>query len=171
MLFLTTRKIWCWVAYKEWIWIALTVHRRWICWRHSGRPWPHVSTIRPPERTFFMWPLGWNQMDSGNGFTARSGRRGRTTGMSPFPPLIFNRDENKGTAYGYLTFHGENTTRPVQIDFAEVLGGTRCSVWRLCSPTPKYWCRRPVDGRCSCLRAHPFSDAADNSSPLLLLLA
>ncbi|PWU91359.1 hypothetical protein C3747_340g29 [Trypanosoma cruzi] len=82
------RKIWCWVAYKEWIWIALTVHRRWICWRHSGRPWPHVSTIRPPERTFFMWPLGWNQMDSGNGFTARSGRRGRTTSMSSFPPLI-----------------------------------------------------------------------------------
>ena len=36
--------------------------------------------------------------------------------------IEFDRNGNKGTAYGYITFHGETTTRPVQIDYADVPG-------------------------------------------------
>ncbi|ESS61502.1 hypothetical protein TCDM_10907 [Trypanosoma cruzi Dm28c] len=39
-------------------------------------------------RTFLKRSLRQNPMCSGNGFTARSGRRGRTTSMSPAPPFI-----------------------------------------------------------------------------------
>ncbi|PWV06447.1 hypothetical protein C3747_115g87 [Trypanosoma cruzi] len=80
--------------------------------------------------------------------------------------IDFNRDGNKGTAYGYVTFHGETTTRPVQIDFADVPGWhMEFRVERavpfnaIVPPPPSIGTDVPVDPRSYRLRAYPFYDA------------
>ncbi|RNF06136.1 uncharacterized protein Tco025E_07657 [Trypanosoma conorhini] len=84
--------------------------------------------------------------------------------------IDFSRDGNKGTAYGYVTFHGETTTRPVQIDFADVPG------WQMefaaeravpfsaiVPPPPSIGTDVPVDPRSYRLKAYPFYDAPNPS--------
>ncbi|KAG8346298.1 hypothetical protein ERJ75_001227400 [Trypanosoma vivax] len=80
--------------------------------------------------------------------------------------IDFDRDGNKGTAYGYITFHGETTTRPVQIDYADVPGWYMDFVEEravpfdgIVSPPPSIGTDVPVDPRVYRLKAYPFYDA------------
>nr|CCC92290.1 conserved hypothetical protein [Trypanosoma congolense IL3000] len=80
--------------------------------------------------------------------------------------IDFDRDGNKGTAYGYITFHGETTTRPVQIDFAEVPGWYMDFVQEravpftgIVTPPPSIGTDIPVDPRQYRLKAYPYYDA------------
>ncbi|EKF28683.1 hypothetical protein MOQ_007562 [Trypanosoma cruzi marinkellei] len=92
--------------------------------------------------------------------------------------IDFNRDGDKGAAHGYVTFHGETTTRPVQIDFADVpVWHVEFRVARAVSfnaivpPPPSIGTDVPVDARSYRLRAYPWIDATDIPSPMLVLLA
>ncbi|RNF12365.1 hypothetical protein TraAM80_00376 [Trypanosoma rangeli] len=78
----------------------------------------------------------------------------------------FSRDGNKGVAYGYVTFHGETTTRPVQIDFADVPGwqmefhaGRAVPFSAVVPPPPSIGTDTPVDPSTYRLRAYPYYDA------------
>ncbi|KAH9577658.1 Mitochondrial 28S ribosomal protein S34 [Trypanosoma melophagium] len=80
--------------------------------------------------------------------------------------IDFDRDGNKGTAYGYITFHGETTTRPVQIDFADVPGWQMefCKeravpFTEIVPPPPSIGSDVPVDPRSYRLKAYPYYDA------------
>lgn len=80
--------------------------------------------------------------------------------------IDFNREGSKGTAYGYVTFHGESTTRPVEINFADTPG------WHMdykeeaavpfdavVAPPPSVGTDVPVDPSTYRLKAYPFYDA------------
>ncbi|KAF5219117.1 hypothetical protein ECC02_007893 [Trypanosoma cruzi] len=87
-----------------------------------------------------------NPMYSGNGFNARSGRKGRTTRT----PL----------ASSFISVAARPQRSPRQYALRIFRGGTRCSVCRHCSPTPSVGAEVPVDA-CSCrFRKHPLIDAA-----------
>lgn len=71
-----------------------------------------------------------------------------------------------GTAYGYVTFHGESTTRPVRIDHAEVPGwymeedeARAVPVDEVVLPPPSIGTEVPVDPSTYRLRAYPYYDA------------
>eukprot|EP00796_Vickermania_ingenoplastis_P003978 gene3978-2837_t len=80
--------------------------------------------------------------------------------------IEFSRDGSKGTAYGYITFHGETTLRPVQIEYADAPG------WQMVyqkekavpfdavvPPPPSIGTDVPVNPRVFKLRSYPFYDA------------
>ncbi|PWV14419.1 hypothetical protein C3747_36g295 [Trypanosoma cruzi] len=98
-------------------------------------------------KNILNWSRSWNPMYSGNEFTARSGRRGRTTRTPPAPPFISvaARPQRSPRQYALRIFRGD----------------TNCSVWRHCSPFPRVGADVPVDAISCCLRAHPLIDAAD----------
>ncbi|PWV03205.1 hypothetical protein C4B63_1g1187 [Trypanosoma cruzi] len=73
-------------------------------------------------RTFLKRSLRRNPMCSGNGFAARSGRRGRTTRTPPAPPFIS------------VAARPQRSPRPYALRIFR--GGMRCSVCRHCSPSP-----------------------------------
>ncbi|AAZ13292.1 uncharacterized protein TEOVI_000617800 [Trypanosoma equiperdum] len=80
--------------------------------------------------------------------------------------IDFDRDGNKGTAYGYITFHGETTTRPVQVDFADVPGWYMDFVEEravpftgIVPPPPSIGTDVPVDPHSYRLKAYPYYDA------------
>lgn len=82
----------------------------------------------------------------------------------------FDRDGAKGTAYGYVSFHGESTTRPVQIDFAEVPGwqarldaAAAVPFNAVVPPPPSIGTDTPVDPAAYRLRAYPGYDAPNPS--------
>ncbi|EPY24433.1 hypothetical protein STCU_00680 [Strigomonas culicis] len=84
----------------------------------------------------------------------------------------FGRDGAAGgTAYGYVTFHGESTTRPVRIDHADVPGWyieedeTRAvPLDEVVLPPPSIGTEVPVDPSTYRLRAYPFYDAPNPSA-------
>ncbi|PWU90116.1 hypothetical protein C4B63_53g211 [Trypanosoma cruzi] len=98
-------------------------------------------------RTFLKRSLRWNPMYSGNGFTARSCRRGRTTSMSPAP--------------SFISFATRPQRSPRQYTLRIFRGGMRCSVCRHCSPFPSFDADVPVDATSCGFRTHPLIDAAD----------
>ncbi|CCW65013.1 unnamed protein product, partial [Phytomonas sp. EM1] len=80
--------------------------------------------------------------------------------------IDFDRDGNNGTVYGYVTFHGESTTRPVKIEHAEIPG------WIMeyhtdaevpfdvpVAPPPSIGTDVPVDPKQYRLKAYPYYDA------------
>lgn len=80
--------------------------------------------------------------------------------------IEFSREDSKGVAYGYITFHGETTLRPIAIDYADVPG------WRMdydvsrsvpfnevVPPPVSIGTEVPVDPRSYRLKAYPYYDA------------
>ncbi|EAN88762.1 hypothetical protein, conserved [Trypanosoma cruzi] len=98
-------------------------------------------------KNIFNWSLRRNQMCSGNEFTARSGRRGRTT-RTPLAP-------------SFISVVARPQRSPRQYDLRIFRGGTRCSVCRHCSPSPSVGAGVPVDASSCGFRTHPLIDAAD----------
>lgn len=88
--------------------------------------------------------------------------------------IDFDRHGHNGTAYGYITFHGESTTRPVQIEYAEVPGwcladrtnGTDAMVSEdePVPPPPSIGTDVPVNPREYRLKAYPYYDAPNPAS-------
>ncbi|EAN96784.1 hypothetical protein C3747_36g344 [Trypanosoma cruzi] len=101
-------------------------------------------------KNIFNWSLRRNQMCSGNGFTARSGRRGRTT-RTPLAP-------------SFISVAAKTRRSPRQYDLRIFLGGMRCSVCRHCSPSPSVGAGFPVDASSCGFRTHPLIDAADTAA-------
>lgn len=80
--------------------------------------------------------------------------------------IEFSRDGSEGTAYGYITFHGESTLRPVAIDHSAVAGWhvdydeQRAVPYdRVVPPPPSIGTDVPVDPRTYRLKAYPYYDA------------
>ncbi|KAK7194325.1 hypothetical protein NESM_000347600 [Novymonas esmeraldas] len=80
--------------------------------------------------------------------------------------IDFARDGATGTAYGYITFHGESTTRPVEIDHADTPGwsmeyhdAASTPFDAAVSPPPSIGTDVPVDPATYRLKAYPFFDA------------
>lgn len=78
----------------------------------------------------------------------------------------FDREGSKGTAYGYITFHGESTTRPVEISFADTPGwhmdydeAAAVPFDAVVPPPPSVGTDVPVDPAAYRLKAYPFYDA------------
>ncbi|PWV21217.1 hypothetical protein C3747_3g778 [Trypanosoma cruzi] len=99
-------------------------------------------------KNIFNWLLRRNPMYTGNGFTARSGRRGRTTRTPPAPPFISvavrpQRSPRQHTPCGF--------------------SGVACTVLFgvFVSPSPSVGADSLVGARSYRLRAHPLIDAAD----------
>lgn len=80
--------------------------------------------------------------------------------------IEFDRDDNKGVAYGYITFHGETTLRPVKIEYADAPG------WHMeyhkenavpfdavVPPPPSIGTEIPVNPKEYKLKAYPYYDA------------
>ena len=80
--------------------------------------------------------------------------------------IDFDRDGSKGTAYGYVTFHGESTTRPVEINFADTPGwhmkyeaAAAVPFDAVVPPPPSIGTEVPVNPATYRLKAYPFYDA------------
>lgn len=78
----------------------------------------------------------------------------------------FNRDGNDGTAFGYVTFHGESTLRPIVIAHSAVAGwlvdfdaAKAVPYDRVVVPPPSIGTDVPVDPATYRLRAYPYYDA------------
>jgi hypothetical protein len=79
----------------------------------------------------------------------------------------FERDiTNGGEAWGYLTFQGESTTRPIKIDHANT-PGWHCTFVEanavpptsVVEPPPSIGTEVPVDPKAYKLKAYPYYDA------------
>ncbi|TPP52096.1 hypothetical protein CGC20_5565 [Leishmania donovani] len=55
----------------------------------------------------------------GQKFFREEWRQGTYEKYVTLAAIDFDREGSKGTAYGYITFHGESTTRPVEIHYAD----------------------------------------------------
>lgn len=80
--------------------------------------------------------------------------------------IEFDRDDSKGTAFGYITFHGETTLRPVEIEHANVPGWCIDYVKEkavpfdaIVPPPPSIGTEVPVDPSKYKLKAYPYYDA------------
>lgn len=80
--------------------------------------------------------------------------------------IDFDRDGSKGTAYGYITFHGETTTRPVQIEYADTPGwhiqyddANAVPFDGIVTPPQSIGTEIPVNPRHYRLKAYPYYDA------------
>lgn len=58
----------------------------------------------------------------GQRFYRREWREGTYDKYITLSSIEFSREGSSGTAYGYITFHGESTLRPVEVDYANVPG-------------------------------------------------
>ncbi|PWV08161.1 hypothetical protein C3747_93g143 [Trypanosoma cruzi] len=161
VLFLAPRKRWCWMAYNEWTWIALTVRRGWIRWKHCGRPWPNASTIHSAERTFSNWPFGRNQMAAGNGFTASSGRRGREKRTPPAPPFIFVATAVTQPHAAPRRLAATPRRSPRQYALRVFWVASAFLFGATVPPFPSVGADVPVDASSYRLDTHPLIDAAD----------
>ncbi|PBJ78568.1 hypothetical protein BCY84_04298 [Trypanosoma cruzi cruzi] len=79
-------------------------------------------------------------------FSARSGRRGRTT-RTPLAP-------------SFISVAARPQCSPRQYALRIFRGGTRCSACRHCSPSPSVGADVPVDATSCGFRTHPLIDAA-----------
>lgn len=102
----------------------------------------------------------------GQRFFRREWREGTYDKYVTLSAIDFDRDGNKGTAYGYITFHGESTTRPVQIDFADVPGWfmeyteeAAVPFDGIVPPPPSVGTDTAVDPHHYRLKAYPYYDA------------
>ena len=81
--------------------------------------------------------------------------------------VAFDRDGFGGTAHGYVTFHGETTLRPIEIDYADTPGwvmapavdGQPAPAGAILPPPPSIGTEVPVDHRRYALKAYPYYDA------------
>lgn len=78
----------------------------------------------------------------------------------------FARDGNGGTAYGYVTFHGESTMKPIAIEWADVPGwfmdyDDKKAVphHAIVPPPPSIGTEVPVNPKEYRLKAYPYYDA------------
>jgi len=81
--------------------------------------------------------------------------------------ISFERDISEGgEAWGYVTFQGESTTRPVKLDFSNI-GGWHCDFakeravapGRIVDPPASIGTDVPVDPKVYKLKSYPFYDA------------
>lgn len=84
--------------------------------------------------------------------------------------IEFAREDSKGVAHGYITFHGESTLRPVVIDHADVPGwcmdydpSRSVSFNEVVPPPPSIGTEVPVDPKSYRLKAYPYYDAPNPS--------
>jgi hypothetical protein len=102
----------------------------------------------------------------GQKFFREEWRQGTYDKYVTLAAIDFQREGNKGTAYGYITFHGESTTRPVEIDFADTPGwhmeyeeAAAVPFDAVVPPPPSIGTEVPVDPSSYRLKAYPFYDA------------
>lgn len=102
----------------------------------------------------------------GQRFYRREWQEGTYDKYITLSAVDYDRDGSKGTAYGYITFHGESTTRPVQIDYADVPGwhvladeAAAVSFDRPVPPPPSIGTDVAVDPATYRLKAYPYYDA------------
>lgn len=103
----------------------------------------------------------------GQRFYRREWQEGTYDKYITLSAIDFGRDGNTGTAYGYVTFHGESTTRPVSIDHAETAGWVMAAYDETTAvpfempvaPPPSIGTDIPVDPRTYRLKAYPYYDA------------
>jgi hypothetical protein len=80
--------------------------------------------------------------------------------------IEFSRDGREGTAFGYMTFHGESTLRPIAVAHSAVAGwhveyDAKCAVPydSVVAPPPSIGTDVPVNPATYRLRAYPYYDA------------
>lgn len=91
--------------------------------------------------------------------------------------VVYDRDGGSGTAYGYITFHGESTVRSVCIEKAEYAGWA-CDYKeenavpydREVTPPPSIGYDVPVDPSVYKLKAYPFYDPPNPPQFVSMLL-
>ncbi|KPI84219.1 hypothetical protein ABL78_6735 [Leptomonas seymouri] len=102
----------------------------------------------------------------GQRFYREEWRQGTYDKYVTLAAIDFDREGSKGTAYGYITFHGESTTRPVVINFAATPGwhmeyeqAAAVPFDAVVPPPPSIGTDVPVDPSSYRLKAYPFYDA------------
>ncbi|KPA74134.1 putative mitochondrial hypothetical protein [Leptomonas pyrrhocoris] len=102
----------------------------------------------------------------GQKFYREEWRQGTYDKYITLAAIEFNREGSKGTAYGYITFHGESTTRPVEINFADTPGwhmeyeeAAAVPFDAVVPPPPSIGTEVPVDPSSYRVKAYPFYDA------------
>eukprot|EP00331_Platyophrya_macrostoma_P026413 CAMPEP_0176435088 /NCGR_PEP_ID=MMETSP0127-20121128/17092_1 /TAXON_ID=938130 /ORGANISM="Platyophrya macrostoma, Strain WH" /LENGTH=264 /DNA_ID=CAMNT_0017818005 /DNA_START=64 /DNA_END=858 /DNA_ORIENTATION=- len=84
----------------------------------------------------------------------------------------FDRDGNGGTAYGYVTFHGESTVKPIVIEHARTPGwfvesfdvSKAVPYHKTVPPPPSIGTDVPVNPKEYRLKAYPYFDAPNPAS-------
>lgn len=103
----------------------------------------------------------------GQRFYRKEWREGTYEKCITLTSVEFNRDGNGGTAYGYITFHGESTVKPVAIDHASMPGwyvedydpARAVPHHGIVPPPPSIGTEVPVDPKTYRLKAYPYYDA------------
>ncbi|KAG5476254.1 hypothetical protein LSCM4_05234 [Leishmania orientalis] len=102
----------------------------------------------------------------GQKFFREEWRQGTYDKYVTLAAIDFDREGSKGTAYGYITFHGESTTRPVEVSHADTPGwlmdydeDAAVPFDAVVPPPPSIGTDVPVDPCNYRLKAYPFYDA------------
>lgn len=102
----------------------------------------------------------------GQRFYRKEWREGTYDKYITLSSIEFAREGSTGTAYGYITFHGETTLRPVEIRYADAPGwymdydkAAATPFDTVVSPPPSIGTDVPVDPKKYKLKAYPYYDA------------